>query len=330
MSESIGMMSGAFFVSRSEIVKWINTLLKLDVTAVEQTASGAVACQIIDAIYPNTVAMQKVNWNAKHEYEFVNNYKTLQQAFTKQNISKQIEVAKLIKGKPQDNLEFMQWMKSYYDSHATKGLVYDPIARRKAAGMAPSQGVHAAQKSKKADPTQKSKAKPKPLADAVAVAKKPLMPADMNAETKENKEEPIQETLAKPKRRESENQSDDMPTQLAALQKDLGLVRQRAEEAKKERDFYFGKLRDIEILLHFHEREENTFATQVKQLLYATEDDKIAIDDKGNLVVTNAADLLQHSPSPAKDRTAEVVKDCLNAQSNSSTTTPVEPVLSKA
>lgn len=79
--DSIGMMEGAFFVSRTEVLEWLNDLLQLSLTKVEQCASGAVYAQIIDAIFPGSFTFSKVNWGAKHEYEFVNNYKVLQQAF---------------------------------------------------------------------------------------------------------------------------------------------------------------------------------------------------------------------------------------------------------
>ena len=48
---AIGMMDGAYFTSRNEILSFINTLLDLNLAKIEQTASGAVACQIIEYIF---------------------------------------------------------------------------------------------------------------------------------------------------------------------------------------------------------------------------------------------------------------------------------------
>lgn len=66
-------------------------------------------------MFPGKVAMQRINWGAKNEWEFINNYKILQQAFLKCKIQKHIDIEKLSKSKYQDNLEFIQWMKRYYD-----------------------------------------------------------------------------------------------------------------------------------------------------------------------------------------------------------------------
>ena len=65
------MMEGAYFVSRTDILNWLNSFLKINLKEVQETASGiyysqclsilsnfkyllgAVACQIMDAIYPS-------------------------------------------------------------------------------------------------------------------------------------------------------------------------------------------------------------------------------------------------------------------------------------
>ncbi|CBK24369.2 uncharacterized protein [Blastocystis hominis] len=110
-------MEAATGASRSELLEWINSTLHLNLHKIEETASGAVACQIINLIFPDTVPIQRVNTAAKDPYEYSKNYKILQAAFVKNKIEKNIDVEKLMKGRPQDNLEFMQWLKRFYDLH---------------------------------------------------------------------------------------------------------------------------------------------------------------------------------------------------------------------
>lgn len=84
----------------------------------------------MDAIYPGTFNFSKVKWDAKHEYEFVENYKCLQQALDKNGIKRHVNVQALTKAKYQDNLEFCQWVKSYFDKNYN-GEPYDALGRRK-------------------------------------------------------------------------------------------------------------------------------------------------------------------------------------------------------
>lgn len=84
----------------------------------------------MDCLYPGTFPFSRVKWQAKHEHEFVENYKILQSAFDKNGIKRHIDVAKLQKAKYQDNLEFCQWMKAYFEKHYN-GEPYDGPARRK-------------------------------------------------------------------------------------------------------------------------------------------------------------------------------------------------------
>ena len=86
-------------------------LKQLNITKIEQLGSGAVYCQVIDVVHPGKIPMNKVNWKAKNDYEFIGNYRLLQDAFGKVGIKRYIEVLffiskveKLAKAKYQDNL----------------------------------------------------------------------------------------------------------------------------------------------------------------------------------------------------------------------------------
>lgn len=127
--------------SRTELIAWLNDLLGLGYTKVEQCGTGAAYAQIVDSIYgmwsclssaagfhsviladsltspspifgwTGNVPMAKINWQAKHEYEYLSNYKVLQEVFKRNKISKPIPVDRLTKCKMQDNLEWLQWSK---------------------------------------------------------------------------------------------------------------------------------------------------------------------------------------------------------------------------
>lgn len=127
--QSIAMMDGTYFVGRKEILDWVNGICGTNLSKVEQTCTGAVACQILDSIYPGKVPMSKVDWSANKDYEYINNYKVLQKCFTNLKIEKHIEVDRLVRGKYQDNLEFMQWFKKFYELNAS-GMPYDGPAQR--------------------------------------------------------------------------------------------------------------------------------------------------------------------------------------------------------
>ena len=97
-----GMMDNAYFTGKSEIIRWINETLKMNITRIEQASTGAIYCQLIDCIFPNKVKMNKINWNAKLETEFLNNLKIMQQSLISCKIQKEIDIQKLAKGRYQN------------------------------------------------------------------------------------------------------------------------------------------------------------------------------------------------------------------------------------
>ena len=59
--DNIGMMEGAFFVGRKAILDWVNEFLALNLGRIEETCTGAIACQLCDSLYPGKINMAKVS-----------------------------------------------------------------------------------------------------------------------------------------------------------------------------------------------------------------------------------------------------------------------------
>ena len=82
------MMDPAYFLGRKAIIDWLNTTFQFNLSKIEETASGAVCCQLLDAIYPGEVSVQRVRWDAKSPHEFIDNYKVIQSVFEKKGVDK--------------------------------------------------------------------------------------------------------------------------------------------------------------------------------------------------------------------------------------------------
>ncbi|KRX70929.1 AP-3 complex subunit sigma-2, partial [Trichinella sp. T6] len=191
-------------LSRHEMLNWVNDCLQSAFTKVEQLCTGTAYCNFMDMLFPGSVALRKVKWSTKLEHEYIQNFKVLQEGFLKMGVNKVVPVDKLIKGKFQDNFEFLQWFKKFFDANYD-GRPYNALSAR-------------------------------------------------GEELKELEME---------------------HTNLA-----------------KERDFYYGKLRDIEILAqNCAEAGKGMNAETVLEVLYATEKDDAKLADIDNFVRTKCGRL---------------------------------------
>ncbi|KAK9917549.1 hypothetical protein WJX75_005668 [Coccomyxa subellipsoidea] len=257
---------GTYFVSKKDLLEWINSTLDLNITKIEQTSSGAVACQLVDALHPGTINMSKVDYNAKTEYDAVNNYKVLQAAFLKLGVDKPVDVNKLVKGRPLDNMEFMQWFKAYWDTRlGSQHLNYDPVGRRthaksgamKGAGSRPAAGSAAARR-----PTDSQMSTP---VGRGADARRPAVPKEnLHAQSTGSTAGKAAAAL----RQRSNGHDSSLVQELTDQLSELQLT---AATHLEEREFYFGKLRDIEVLCQMDEIKDQLLVPFIERVLYATD-----------------------------------------------------------
>lgn len=237
-------------LSRNELILWINEALDLQYTKIEQMCSGAAYCQMLHILYPNKLPMKKVKFDAKLEHTYIDNWKVLQDAFKKLHIEKDIPIQRLVKGRFQDNFEFLQWFYKFYtiNDDGIQCQSYDPAAVRSDAGTGTGTKT-AASPAKRQQP---------PVKRAAAAA--PSGPTMKNSGSGSSV-----------KKTGSKNNYNEEVVELREKLEELTLT---VEGLEKERDFYFSKLRDIEVICQEKEGDEAyaQFVEAIISVLYATED----------------------------------------------------------
>ncbi|KAM0127526.1 hypothetical protein ACHAPC_006281 [Botrytis cinerea] len=186
--------------------------------------------------------MSKVKFNVNTEYAYLQNFKVLQNTFTRHQVDRNIHVEQLIKCKMQDNLEFLQWTKRYWDQYFPGGE-YDAVARRRAAG----------------GPGAAPSAAPRASAGSGA-ARRGVTPTTTGA-------------------RVAKVGAVGGGAASAALKAENDTLKETVAGLERERDFYFSKLRDIELLVQQAceedpeiEKQEDGLIKHIQTILYSTED----------------------------------------------------------
>jgi microtubule-associated protein, RP/EB family len=141
----------------------------------------------------------------------------------------------------QDNLEFLQWTKRYWDQHFP-GHDYDAVARRKGSG-APAPA--ATPRTSTGSAARRPQAGVAPRATPRVAAAASVTGAGSTS----------------------------------ALRAENDTLKEAIAGLEKERDFYFSKLRDIELLLQTAvdqnpelEKDENGLVKNIQAILYSTEE----------------------------------------------------------
>ncbi len=200
-----------------------------------------------------------------------------------------VDVNKLIKARPLDNMEFMQWFKCYFDQMGKHRSLdaYDPIARRqgtktgdyKAQGMSLKGGAPATSSAVPSRGMQQLTGVRRPGAGAAAGGPRgPARPTATAKAAAPAAKAPPAEQARRPSANKLSCTTSEVAAQVAALEKQLEAVKLEKEEtatqldnAERERDFYFDKLRDIEILCQLPELKHVEILRSIEKILYATD-----------------------------------------------------------
>ncbi|XP_037629178.1 microtubule-associated protein RP/EB family member 1-like isoform X1 [Sebastes umbrosus] len=245
-------------LSRHDMLVWINDSLKMNLTKIEMLCTGSAYCQFMDMLFTGSVPLKKVKFGAKLEHEYIHNFKLLQLSFKKMVIDKIIPVDKLVKGKFQDNFEFVQWFKKFFDANYD-GKDYDPVEARQGQGQGqdsmpiPVATSALARNPKKAFSQGQSPGLSAPQRPPVAKVAPKLANVSM--------------------RKPGMGGSDEERSELTnTLMNEVEILKSTVQDIEKERDFYFGKLRNIELICQEKEGEGDPTLQRIIDILYATDE----------------------------------------------------------
>ncbi|XP_026544909.1 microtubule-associated protein RP/EB family member 1 [Notechis scutatus] len=230
-------------LSRHDMLAWINESLQLTLTKIEQLCSAVPTTDAMTFKEESHPVWWQVFLESSLNYDF-------QKFFI-------IPVDKLVKGKFQDNFEFVQWFKKFFDANYD-GKDYDPVAARQGHETCPAPAlvVPILNKPKK-NLGSGGTAPTRPMvAQRTTVANKPGPPMIKKAPGGIGEEES------------------------AELIQQINALKITVEDLEKERDFYFGKLRNIELICQENEGESDPVLQRIVEILYAT-DEGFVIPDEG-------------------------------------------------
>lgn len=251
-------------MSRHDLLHWINDTLKTNMLKVEELCTGSAYCQFMDMLFPGSIRMGKVKINSKLEHEWIVNFKALQEGFKKQQVDKVIPVEKLVKGRFQDNFEFLQWFKKFFDANYD-GHEYDPVAERGGLPLTANEGKVVNTVKPTLRPAAKNVEQARPMAPV----------ATKTVQSNYNKPAAAKSVSTASSKSSLNNGSGN--TINAELQQEnlrmineMNEIKSTLDGLEKERDFYFGKLRDIEVHCQEYEADNLPVVKKILEILYAT------------------------------------------------------------
>merc|ERR1719510_2255852 len=229
-------------------------------------------------LFPGSVAIKRVKFDTKLEHEYIQNFKLLQASFTKLNVDKALPVDRLVKGRFQDNFEFMQWYNKFFMANYD-GSPYNAFEMRGCiplgAGGSKAPMGNGIQKTSQTRGSRgglegPTRAHSVATGSGRAVRNQGRLSASGPSRTSQSRLNGRSTSASASS--QGGRITQEMAAQLEELTAEMVEMRLSIEGLEKERDFYFGKLRDIEVVIQESADAADPMASKVLEVLYATED----------------------------------------------------------
>ena len=77
---------------------------------------------------------------------------------------------------------------------------------------------------------------------------------------------------------------------MKVLEEQVSELKLNNDTLDREREFYFGKLRDIEEMLQKRGLDQDPLGSEILKILYASEEEQVTVNEKGELTITQLGD----------------------------------------
>lgn len=231
-------------------------------------------------MFPGSIVLKKVKFRTNLEHEYIQNFKLFQAAFKKVGCDKEIPINRLVKGRFQDNFEFLQWFKKFFDANYD-GREYNALEARNgvplgsgaaASGIGSGTGLSNTSFTKGSSGSNLARAPPsKPVGRAAPTARNQLSNTSSSKLSSANTGgrnvtagSGIGRNGALPDR-----------SPVDELESRMNEMKLTVDSLERERDFYYGKLREIEVLCQAQEETDGNkspLVEKILEILYATEE----------------------------------------------------------
>ena len=107
----------------NELIEWFNGKLEMEYKQLSEFRTGAAVCHLFHMLHPNSSKLWRVNFDANATYQYIQNWKLLQQMFNTLHIKREFSIESLVAetNTKRDMLNFLQWCRLYFDKHKPVG-----------------------------------------------------------------------------------------------------------------------------------------------------------------------------------------------------------------